>query len=76
MWGIFSAPIQDYLYNYAEKYHSGKSHYSQDRSDTLPEYCRKSRLSSAACYLFLHSTQETAITKLCEEYFSTVYKTH
>lgn len=32
---FFSSPTQDDLYNYAEKYNSGKSHYSQDRIDTL-----------------------------------------
>lgn len=77
MWVFFHPPIQDYLYNEAEKYHSGKSHhYSQDGSDTFPEYCRKGRLSSAACYLFLQSTQETAVIKLCEECLSIVYQTH
>lgn len=33
----FYLSIQDYLYSYAEKYHSGKLHNSQDRNETFPE---------------------------------------
>lgn len=48
----------------------------QANGESFPEYCKKCRLSSTTCYLFLQSMQEAAITKFCEECLCTVYNMH